>query len=44
MERLETKLDGVVADFEAHVIGAASASVLLLKRLQDMGLAIPERT
>lgn len=38
MHRLEANLDGVVADFEAHVISAASSSVLVLKRLQDMGL------
>ena len=39
MSKLESTIEGVVADFEAHVIGATSASVLIQKRLEELGLA-----
>ena len=35
--RLEAKLDEVVRDYEEHVISATAASVLVTKRLRELG-------
>jgi hypothetical protein len=39
MERLDQRLDHVISTFEAHVLSATAASVLINKRLAMLGLA-----
>lgn len=38
MQRLEHRLDGFAAEFEQHVISSTAASVLVAKRLRELGL------
>ena len=38
MQRLEVRLDGLVTCFEAHVVSATAAQVLIAKRLAALGV------
>ena len=38
MDRLESRLDGFVESFEAHVVSATAAQVLIAKRLAALGV------